>query len=132
MIIFDTNVYAAIERNEPRAVEFLKHADDTIALPLFCIAELRFGFKKGSRERTNEEQLTRFLAIPGISVLAPTMDTTSFYADASLYSEKNGRALSDTDRWIAALARQHDATIVTFDRDFLGLREILGKGLIVL
>lgn len=45
-------------------------------------------------------------------------DTTQHYGEVYLHLRRQGRALSQVDMMIAALARQHKLIVLTTDRDF--------------
>ena len=130
-MIIDTNVYSALDKGSRPAVDAVAVATD-LKLPLPVIAELRFGFAKGTRKTDNEKRLQRFLVQPRMSLLAPTMQTTSIYAELQLLCLNKGRSLSQNDLWIAALARESDDVLATFDQDFEALREVFGEKLLIL
>src|SRR5665213_3441724 len=119
----DTNVYSALARGLTTAANLI---DDTteITIPLPVIAELRYGFKKGSKTEHNEQTLQKFLAQPQVSIAIPSMKTTDIYSDLQLYCSNKGRVLSHNDLWIAALSRELESKLVTFDKDFSVLKDI--------
>jgi len=51
-------------------------------------------------------------------------DTTRFYGAVYLDLRRQGRALSQVDMMLAALARQYNLTILTTDRDFEALTDL--------
>lgn len=130
-MLLDTNAYSALARGEQAIIEVVGSAHE-LKLPLPVIAELRYGFAKGSRREHNEQQLQRFLAQPQISIVMPTLKTTEHYAALQLFCQQQGKALSQNDIWIAALAHETSDTLVTFDKDFAPLERILGNNLIIL
>lgn len=130
-MMLDTNAYSALARGEQTAVEAVS-ATAELTLPLPVVAELRYGFIKGSQPERNEQTLERFLAQPQIRIVAPTIKTTEHYAELQLLCQQKGRALSHNDIWIAALARESGDTLITFDRNFTVLAEVFGDKLIIL
>lgn len=130
-MLLDTNAYSALARGAPTIVEVIKTASE-MWLPLPAIAELRYGFAKGSQAERNEQNLQRFLAQPQIAIAVPTIKTTKYYAELQLLCQQKGRALSQNDIWIAALAREANATLVTFDKDFEILAPVFDDKLIIL
>lgn len=130
-MLLDTSAYSALAHGTQTIVEAVSSAHE-LKLPLPVIAELHRGFAKGSRREHNEQQLQRFLAQPQISVVMPTLKTTEHYATLQLFCQQQGRALSQNDIWIAALAHETGNTLVTFDKDFATLEKILGSNLLVL
>ena len=130
-MVIDTNVYSALDKGDSRAVEALdgvKH----VCMPIFVIAELMFGFAKGSKTDENRKTLLRFLSLPNVSVGLPSFETAEQYAKLQLHSANKGKVLSHNDLWIAALACERGESLVTFDRDFSALEELLGDLLAVL
>src|SRR5262245_12617192 len=116
-MFLDTSAYSGLERGVLSIVGVVREKSSiTLALPV--IAELRYGFLKGSRQAQNEALLQRFLAQPQISIAMPTLSTTEVYAELELFCQRKGRSLGKNDIWIAALAREADDTLVTFDHDF--------------
>jgi predicted nucleic acid-binding protein len=130
-MLLDTNAYSALALGVPSIVGAVKDFSE-IKLPLPVIAELRYGFVKGSKPEHNEQVLQRFLAQEQVSIVLPTLKTTEYYADIQLFSARRGRALSHNDIWIAALAREANDVLVTFDKDFEILSEVFHDTLIIL
>ena len=127
-MLLDTNAYSALALGVPSVIEAVKDSS-VINLPLPVIAELRYGFAKGSKPEQNEQVLQRFLAQEQVSIAIPTIRTTEYYASIQLFCTQRGRALSYNDIWIAALAREYNDTLITFDHDFEVLQEIFGDKL---
>ena len=130
-MVLDTSAYSALAQGVETIADVISGVPE-LSLPLPVIAELRYGFLKGSRPDHNERMLQKFLAQPQIRVLVPTMKTTDVYAELQLHCTKRGKALAHNDIWIAALAYEADDMLVTFDKDFAALTEILGDKLLLL
>jgi predicted nucleic acid-binding protein len=130
-MLLDTNVYSALARGVQSAAVAINHVPD-LEIPLPVIAELRYGFLKGSQKDRNEQMLQKFLAQPHITVVAPTIKTTTIYAELQLHCRQRGKALSQNDIWIAALATEANDVLVTFDADFSVFADLFGEKLILL
>ena len=130
-MVLDTNAYSALALGDQRIVDVISTASD-LKLPLPVIAELRYGFVKGSQAERNEQMLENFLAQSQVSIMIPTLKTTQLYATLQLYCTQHGKALSQNDIWIAALAHELDETLVTFDGDFEIFADTFGSKLMVL
>jgi predicted nucleic acid-binding protein len=130
-MFLDTNAYSALAQGSQLVIDAVKESGE-LKLPLPVIAELRYGFVKGSKTEHNERMLQRFLAQPQVSIILPTIKTTEHYAELQLVCKQKGRALSQNDIWIAALARENEDRLITFDKDFMVLSEALGDYLIIL
>lgn len=130
-MLLDTNTYTALALGKQQIVDIVSGVLE-LKLPLPVIAELRYGFAKGSRTEHNEKILQRFLAQPHTTVLIPSLETTMYYAELQLLCKQRGKSLSHNDIWIAALAREANDVLVTYDRDFAVFKEIFADRLIIL
>jgi predicted nucleic acid-binding protein len=130
-MLLDTNVYSALARGIQPAVDAISAAHE-LKIPLPVIAELRYGFLKGSQEDRNEQTLQKFLAQPHVSIATPTIETADVYAALQFYCVRRGKALSHNDIWIAALAQETDNILVTFDQDFSVFLTLFGDRLVLL
>ena len=130
-MIIDTNVYSGLARGYQQAIDAITDAEE-INVPLFVIAELRYGFLKGSQHEKNEITLQKFLSQPNIHIASPSIKTTEIYAEFQLYCSKRGKALSHNDIWIASLAYESDESLITFDKDFSVFSDIFEHKLVLL
>lgn len=116
-LALDTNTYRAFMDGVTSTVEVVRRAD-VIGMPVPVLAELRFGFAKGTKGKQNEAGLLQFLDSPRVRVLACDEVTTHVYAQLKLQLSRQGTPIPINDVWIAALVLQHGATLHTLDRDF--------------
>ena len=131
MIIIDTNVYSALDNGSISAVAILK-SQTSICVPIVVVGELQFGFMNGNRQEDNKNRLGKFLAQDKIDVLNLTLETAEIYGRLSTYCKKVGRALSNNDIWIAALALESNAVLATYDKDFEVFAGMFGDKLVVI
>lgn len=78
-ILIDTNGYVAFKRNNSIALEILRTAE-YIGISVLVLGELLGGFKGGSKEKKNMEELNKFLDSPRVYVLQIDEETAEFYA----------------------------------------------------
>lgn len=116
-LALDTNAYRLVMEANDAAVQLVR-ASDLVLMPVPVIAELRFGFLHGTKGRRNEATLARFLDSPRVECLVCDEDTTKVYAGLKLQLKRQGTPIPINDVWIAALALQHDAALLTLDSDF--------------
>ena len=116
-LALDTNTYRAFMDRAPATIAAVREATE-LDLPVPVLAELRFGFAKGTKGKQNEAALLQFLDSPRVRVLVCDELTTHFYATLKLQLTKQGTPIPINDVWIAALVLQHGATLHTLDRDF--------------
>ncbi len=122
-LALDANRYVDFCKGIKDAVEPLRRASE-IALPFVVLAELRAGFRCGRRSPNNERMLGRFLQSPRVTVLFADEATTHFYAELFAELRHAGTPIPTNDLWVAALAVQHDLTLLTRDRHFQRLARI--------
>lgn len=115
--LFDTTAYSELLRGHKKVARILNGAEE-ILIPNVVMAELGYGFQLGSRRAENEKLLNRFTASKKVRVLLPDNATTDYFVNIAVFARKRGVQLSSHDIWIAALAEQWDATLVSFDKDF--------------
>ncbi len=123
-LALDTNAYREAADGKPRAVEFLRRADE-IQMPFVVLGELRAGFAAGTAGKKNEAKLTEFLGSPRVRVLLADEQTTHSYATLFAQLRRQGTPIPTNDLWIAALAIQHDLPLLTSDRHFANLPQLL-------
>jgi predicted nucleic acid-binding protein len=122
-LILDTNAYAGFLRGDHRAASALKEAPE-IHLPLIVLGELLAGFRHGSRQRDNRDELARFMASPRVQLMRPDEKTAHQYAEVYHALRVQGTPIPTNDLWIASLARQHRIPLLTFDAHFRAVPDI--------
>jgi predicted nucleic acid-binding protein len=126
-LLIDTNVYTAFKRGVPSVTDILKRAE-SILVSTPVLGELLCGFKCGSKERKNRDELDLFLDTPRVSVVHCDEGTAEFYAEIFRTLRSSGRPVPTNDMWIAAAAMQHGAAVCTMDSHF---RDIDGLLLVI-
>ena len=122
--MLDTSAYAAFKRGHEEAAKALRKSPE-ILLPSIVLGELWAGFEVGSRRDQNRQELDAFLASPRVALTPVTAETAARYAAIYAYLRANGRPIPTNDLWIAALAMEHGATLLTADAHFLEVPQIL-------
>jgi tRNA(fMet)-specific endonuclease VapC len=122
-IAIDTNRYRDFCDNDPVAVDRIQTAD-RIFLPFVSLAELRAGFRCGSRALENENILIRFLNSTRVTPLYPTDQTTHHYAQLFAQLRRQGTPIPTNDIWIAALALENNLLLFSRDAHFTHLPQL--------
>jgi len=122
-LLLDTNRYRDFCEGEPHTVRVCRQAGK-IMIPFVVLAELRAGFRFGTRSTTNETILTRFLNKPRVETIYPDEATTYFYADLYGQLRKQGTPIPTNDLWIGALSIRHDLILCSRDQHFDHLPQI--------
>ena len=109
--LIDTNIYSHAMRAEPAVVSLLRRAS-RIVLSSISIGELLSGFKGGTQERKNREELAEFLDTRRVSICGVSEDTAEFYAEILNGLRNAGTPIPTNDIWIAAQAMEHGLRLV--------------------
>ena len=116
-VAVDTNRLTDLLRGDGRLAERLGACDE-VWVPLMVLGEIKAGFHGGTQRHRNEALMQRFLAKATVSVLLPSRETAEHYARIFVQLKRAGTPVPDNDLWIAALALEHDLTLITRDRHF--------------
>lgn len=122
-VILDTNAYSALIAGN-HDVEAILNEADQVFIPYVVIAELYFGFRKGSKEKRNREILKSFEAMETVSRFYPTAETLEIYSETVLELKNNGTPIPTNDIWIAACAIETGSILITFDKHFFKVSKI--------
>jgi tRNA(fMet)-specific endonuclease VapC len=123
-VLLDTSAYIEVRRLNPRFLAALRSASFAAIDPI-VLGELRAGFQRSDRQLSEEQRLSAFLSEESVRILSVTDHTSSRYALLKNYLDRIGRPISPNDLWIAAVAWQHGLQLLTADRHFLELPQIL-------
>jgi tRNA(fMet)-specific endonuclease VapC len=113
--LLDTNVIVAFFAGDGGVKKGFVEADE-VFLPGIAVGELCYGARKSGRPQENLARIDQ-LVLTNV-VLACDLETAREYGEIKNALRMKGRPLPENDIWIAALARQHDLTLVTRDIHF--------------
>ena len=122
--LLDTSAYSAHVRGHELVVAAVAKLERVGMSPI-VLGELRSGFLRGTRTKANEATLRGFLASDRALVLPVDDGTAERYAVILRDLLERGRPLPTNDIWIAATAMQHGLPVLTLDRDFQQIRQVL-------
>jgi tRNA(fMet)-specific endonuclease VapC len=123
-VALDTNRLTDLFRGDGDLAAFLAGVGE-VWVPLVVLGEIKAGFHGGSQHRRNETLLARFLAKPTVGVLIPGSETAEYYAKLFVQMKQAGTPIPDNDLWIAAMALENNLTLVTRDRHFTKVPQLL-------
>ena len=86
---------------------------------------MKAGFYGGDQRHRNEALLRKFLSKSTVGVLMPGRETAEQYARLFVQLKRAGKPVPDDDLWIAALVLEHDLTLITRDRHFARVPQLL-------
>ena len=89
------------------------------------LGELIAGFTGDRFESRNRELLKEFMETPRVRIYPIDKETSERYAAVCLHLRQQGTPIPTNDLWIAATAMQHGLQVLTADRHFLKVPQIL-------
>lgn len=94
-------------------------------MPSIVLGELRYGFQGATKAVENETKLAQFLRHPAVSVVSVGESTSRCYAHLKFFLRMQGSPIPENDVWIAALALEHAAPLLTTDAHFDHLPQVV-------
>lgn len=113
--LLDTNIVIALFADESGIKENLARIDEAFVASI-VIGELFFGAHKSTRSKENLARIDEF--VESNIVLGCDSGTASFYGEIKNILRLKGHPIPENDIWIAAIALQHDLTLITRDAHF--------------
>ncbi len=123
-VALDTNRLTDLFQGDAELAEFLATCDE-VWIPLIVLAEIKAGFYGGTQQHRNEVLLRKFMAKPTVGMLLPGRETAEQYARLFVQVKRTGTPVPDNDLWIAALALENDLALITRDRHFDNIPQLL-------
>ena len=113
--LLDTNIIIALFADEATVKSQLGMTSE-VFVPSIAMGELCFGARKSARVVENLSRLDHFASHS--VVLGCDTDTARHYGDVKNKLRLKGHPIPENDIWIAAIALQHDLTLLTRDTHF--------------
>jgi tRNA(fMet)-specific endonuclease VapC len=123
-VALDTNRLTDLFQGDAELADRLGKCDE-VWIPLIVLAEMKAGFFGGSQQYRNETLLRTLLGKPTVGILLPARETAEQYARLFVQLKRAGTPIPDNDLWIAALALEHDLLLITRDRHFERVPQLL-------
>ena len=123
-IILDTSAYSAFLKGNPDIKLSIQQADEIFLNPII-LGELLAGFATGRSGKKNTSLLQEFLSSPRVNIIDINEETAERYATITNYLRKEGTPIPTNDIWIASSAMQYGLKVLTTDRHFLNVPQII-------
>lgn len=123
-VALDTNRLTDVFRGDTDLAAFLESCDE-VWLPLIALGEIKAGFYGSTRRTQNERLLQEFLSKENAGVLYPGRETAEHYARLFVQLKRAGTPIPDNDLWIASIALEHDLRLITRDRHFDSIPQLM-------
>ncbi|MCM3905539.1 MAG: type II toxin-antitoxin system VapC family toxin [Pyrinomonadaceae bacterium] len=114
-VLLDTNIIIGLFANDQAILARLSKTDH-IFIPSIVLGELYFGAYKSTHTEQNVRRIEEFVTTGAVLVCDAV--TAAYYGQIKKALREKGRPLPENDIWIAALARQHNLTVVSRDQHF--------------
>lgn len=113
--LLDTNILIAIFAVD-QSVRYHLTQPGQFFVPAIALGELYYGAMKSKRFKENIKRIKELAA--SSSVLGCDSQTSRHYGEIKNNLRSKGRPIPENDIWIAAIARQHELTVVSRDSHF--------------
>lgn len=123
-LMLDTTAISAFFGGRDEIKRHIDRADELFINPVI-LAELLDGLGTGERESGNSDVLQGLLSSPRVRIAAIDGETSHRYAAILAYLREKGVPVPYNDLWIAASAMQYGLKVLTTDRHFLDLPQII-------
>src|SRR5437762_6538519 len=122
--LLDTNVIIALFAGEPAILKRIADCTETY-ISVTALGELYYGAFRSTRQ---EENLARLHLLAKRNVLLPcVVETATRYGSIRTRLAAKGRPIPENDVWSAAVAVQHDLTLLTRDAHFRALEGLAAE-----
>lgn len=126
-VALDTNRLTDLFRRDTGLANTLSKCEE-VWIPLPVLAEIKAGFRGGSRAAQNEALLSGFLSRASVGVLLPSRETAEHYARLFVQLKRAATPIPNNDLWIASLVLEHDLQLITRDAHFERIPQLLRLG----
>jgi tRNA(fMet)-specific endonuclease VapC len=123
-LMLDTSGISGFFRRNENILSHMEAADEFYVSPV-AIGELLAGFLRGGREKQNRQLLESFMFESRATVLAIDEETSERYARIYTTLRTAGTPVPTNDIWIAASAMQHGLSILTTDRHYSQVPQVI-------
>lgn len=121
-MILDTNAVSALLAGDEE-IEAMLQDEGRLHLPTIVLGEYRYGLLRSSHREHLSQLLDTLTAECQVLPIAP--ETAQHYATVREELRRRGTPIPENDVWIAALARQHRLPVISRDRHFDRVEELV-------
>lgn len=114
-VLLDTNIVIAFFAQEPDISDQMQAAE-AFFIPIIVLGELYFGVRKSGKPAQNLKWIDELAA--KTAILDCNAETARQYGQLKDNLRRKGRPIPENDIWIAAIAIQHNLTLITRDAHF--------------
>lgn len=119
--LLDSNIIIDLFRGDKKVVSIVQKIE-TVYIPVIVIGELFFGANKSNRTTTRITEIKQFEE--EVIILDITRSTAQIYGEIKDQLRQKGKPIPENDIWIAAIAKEHQLTLLTKDKHFKFIDQI--------
>ncbi|MFA5183881.1 MAG: type II toxin-antitoxin system VapC family toxin [Syntrophales bacterium] len=123
-ILLDSSAYIELYGGNKSAAGFLESAHEIYINPVF-LGELRSGMLKGLNAAKRRANLERFLSLDRVVIIPIDNATSDVYAELAQFLKESGTPIPTNDIWMAASAMQYGLKVLTADKHFLKIPQVM-------
>lgn len=120
--LLDTNIIIALFKNDSLIINKIAEPQE-IFVSNIVVGELYFGAYKSSRVENNLRQIDSFIA--SNVILNCDSTTAKYYGQIKNKLKTKGKPIPENDIWIAAIAIQYKLILVSRDKHFKEIENLL-------
>jgi tRNA(fMet)-specific endonuclease VapC len=124
--IVDANVVIDYLRGKNNLLSQLME-NEVVSISVIVIGELIFGAENSVQLKKHLSQVEELLS--QVNIIGVDYETSLIYGKTRAYLRKNGTPIPENDIWIAAIAIQHNLTLITNDKHFANINLLKYKEL---
>ena len=123
-IMLDISAYTAFLMGNSKIKLSIQQAEEVFLNPII-LGELMAGFLMGKNEKRNRAILQDFLSSPRVKIVEIDEETSERYAVIVGHLRIRGTPIPTNDIWIAASAMQQGLKVLTTDKHYLEVPQII-------
>jgi tRNA(fMet)-specific endonuclease VapC len=117
----DTNIVIDLFRGRKNIADKINELEK-VYVPIPVLGELYLGAENSSRKAHHLAQIDVLLRLS--EILHTSNETAKIYGRIKVQLKRKGKPIPENDIWIAALAMEHELTLITRDQHFIHLPEL--------
>jgi tRNA(fMet)-specific endonuclease VapC len=121
-ILLDTNIVSAWLKGEKLIAGKIDEADE-VYIPIQVLGELYYGAQYSLNIASNLAHIKRLTE--RYNVLNTDENTAYLYGIVKSMLRKKGKPIPENDIWIATIAKQHELTLITRDKHFNEIDDLI-------
>ncbi len=119
--LLDTNIVIDFFGNDQKIRSEMERLA-IVSIPLIVLAELYAGAFSSNRQEKNIRQINEF--VKDCKIILPDEETAFVFGKIRADLKLKGKPIPENDIWIAAIAIQHNLTLISRDKHFSEVKKL--------